>query len=309
MTTTTTTATTTLRAVGFCGADDSVDPKLLGIFSHLYPFVEFGVLFRPDKEGQPRYASTSWVQELARVVSASSSPASVAETETTNDDDNADKTNMRMKLAAHLCGSRVDEVLRGDDCFVRTLPGLGFRRVQVNATAVNGVDMSYLDGGSAERFLSVSTKYPNLEFILQKNEETKPLWEGILNLESELAGKRGCLPKNISMLVDESKGTGVLAKSWPIAPNEYEIGYAGGIGPHNISKVLDEVMVAGSGKRIWIDMESSLRSIKNDKDIFDMDKCFQVICATCDANLYQHPNFLPSTGSTKKRTISEMGKN
>ena len=39
----------TLRALGFCGVDDSVDPNLLGIISNSYPFVEFGVLFRPDK--------------------------------------------------------------------------------------------------------------------------------------------------------------------------------------------------------------------------------------------------------------------
>jgi hypothetical protein len=38
-----------LRALGLCGADDSVNPNLLAMISHSYPFVEFGVLFRPDK--------------------------------------------------------------------------------------------------------------------------------------------------------------------------------------------------------------------------------------------------------------------
>ena len=54
MTSETKTKTTKLRALGFCGIDDSVNPKLLGILSHVYPIVEFGVLFRPDKEGSPR---------------------------------------------------------------------------------------------------------------------------------------------------------------------------------------------------------------------------------------------------------------
>jgi hypothetical protein len=40
---------TKLRLVGFCGADDSVHPHFLGMISQAYPFVEFGVLFRPDK--------------------------------------------------------------------------------------------------------------------------------------------------------------------------------------------------------------------------------------------------------------------
>ena len=43
--------TTKLKALGFCGADDSIDPNLLGLICHAYPFVEFGVLFRPDKVG------------------------------------------------------------------------------------------------------------------------------------------------------------------------------------------------------------------------------------------------------------------
>ena len=38
-----------LRAVGLCGADDSVHPNMLGLISQSYPFVEFGVLFRPDQ--------------------------------------------------------------------------------------------------------------------------------------------------------------------------------------------------------------------------------------------------------------------
>ena len=38
-----------LRKVGFCGADDSVSPNFLGLICQSYPFVEFGVLFRPDK--------------------------------------------------------------------------------------------------------------------------------------------------------------------------------------------------------------------------------------------------------------------
>ncbi len=39
----------TLRKLGFCGVDDSVSPEALGMIFHSYPFVEFGVLFRPDK--------------------------------------------------------------------------------------------------------------------------------------------------------------------------------------------------------------------------------------------------------------------
>uniref|UniRef100_A0A7R9WXQ3 Phosphoribosylanthranilate isomerase n=1 Tax=Craspedostauros australis TaxID=1486917 RepID=A0A7R9WXQ3_9STRA len=268
----------TLRALGFCGADDSVDPNLLAIYSRMYPVIEFGVLFRPDKAGTPRYASDAWVQRLVKVRASCDG---------------------FLQLAAHLCGSRVNEVLTGDDAFLVQLSQWGFRRVQINATQVNGVDTSRL-AQSVPDMLSSIVKHPELEFILQKNEETQPLWQGLLHCAEPSSGGVDRLPSNVSMLVDESKGTGMLASSWPRPPTEYRIGYAGGIGPSNAAKVLDDIVKVGSDATttngeetsFWIDMESSLRSIKNDKDVFDLDKCYEVVQATCAAGLMQHPEFL-----------------
>lgn len=259
-----------LRALGFCGADDSVSPKLLGVICQSYPLVEFGVLFRPDKEGQPRYATASWVERLGEVAS---------------------RSNGRMKLAAHLCGGRVNEVLRGDDAFISTLPALGFRRVQINATAVNGVDTSSL-ATAVPPVAALMARHPEFEFILQKNDETEPLWRGLLEGGGENMGAAGRLPSNVTMLVDESKGTGVLASSWPSPPEGYDIGYAGGIGPANIQMVLRDVTTAAQGRKVWIDMESSLRSTKNGDDVFDIDKCYQCIEAACDMGIFEHPDYL-----------------
>jgi phosphoribosylanthranilate isomerase len=265
MSTDTTTDGSVLRALGFCGADDSVHPNLLGLIALAYPTVEFGVLFRPDREGQPRYATSEWVDRLSRVA----------------------RKNPTMKLAAHLCGSRVDEVLKGNDAFLSLLSSLGFRRVQINATAVNGVDTSRLKE-SVPAFLRVIRNHPNLEFVLQRNQETEPLWGGVLR-----EAPAPLLPPNLSMLVDESKGTGVLASNWPSPPDEgYRIGYAGGIGPTNVRQVLSDVQKASSGRSFWIDMESSLRSTKNGADVFDLYKCYEVIAAACDAGLVEHPDSL-----------------
>lgn len=261
---------TKLRALGFCGADDSIDPNLLGLICEAYPFVEFGVLFRPDKEGTPRYASSEWVKKVGKIVS---------------------KSTVNMKLAAHLCGTRVNDILKGNDEFLSTLPALGFKRIQINATAVNGVDVSNLSA-SVPLLAKLMHKYKQLEFILQKNEETRPLWEGLLSCDNEYSGKKDCLPSNVTMLVDESKGTGVLANAWPNPPKEYDIGYAGGIGPKNIKKVLADVLEAGNGRNIWIDMESSLRSIKDGMDVFDLNKCYECIRAIVDAGCYDHPGYL-----------------
>lgn len=253
-----------LRALGFCGVDDSVNPNLLAMICHSYPIVEFGVLFRPDKEGEPRYATMEWVEKLSVVV-------------------NKMKV---MNLAAHLCGSHVNKFLNGEnDDFITQLYQWGFKRIQINATSVNGVDTSKLNK-SIPTFVEIIAKFDNIEFIIQKNEETKPLWEGLLLYYSTL------WPKNLSMLVDESKGTGIAAKSWPIADGPYQIGYAGGIGPDTIEQVLPSVTIAANGQEFWIDMESSLRSIKNEKDIFDIDKCFQVIEVASGLGFIPLPSYL-----------------
>lgn len=247
---------TTLRALGFCGADDSVHPRMLILLAHAYPVVEFGVLFRPDKEGQPRYATTAWVQDLCAM-----------------------RKPKTMKLAAHLCGTRVNQVLAGDAGFLLQLVKWGFQRVQINATAVNGVDTRQM-AAQVPKVAQVVQQVPQVEFILQKNDETQPLWQGLLDFG---------LPKNVSMLVDESKGTGVAALSWPKPSLDYEIGYAGGIGPNNVKLVLQEIQKVAKGRSIWIDMESSLRSIKNDQDVFDLDKCFAVIQTVADMGFFAHP--------------------
>ena len=40
-----------LRLMGFCGVDDSISAEHLQMISIHYPWVEWGILFRPDKEG------------------------------------------------------------------------------------------------------------------------------------------------------------------------------------------------------------------------------------------------------------------
>ena len=186
----------------------------------------------------------------------------------------------------------MNEVLDGDDTFLKVLQGYGFQRVQINATAINGVDTSNL-ANSVASVVSVVSRFPDIEFILQKNEETRPLWEGVL-LSPDAGAGVGRLPSNVTMLLDESKGTGTLSESFPSPPMHYEVGYAGGIGPANIEQVLSNVVAAANGRSVWIDMESSLRSNKNGMDVFDLDKCFTCISAVCAAKLHHHPAYLPS---------------
>lgn len=250
-----------LRFLGFCGVDDSVDPREMVALSRKYPTLEWGVLFRPDKEGTPRYASMEWLKRLS-CVSA--------------------RTNIR--LAAHLCGHRVDDLLNGDMNFVSTLfTRYGFKRFQINATKVNGVDTSKLSQ-QALVLQEIIQANKHIEFIIQRNEETQPLWMPLISwLEAQGEAER---PSNVSFLFDSSCGLGILGTSWPVAPSMgINFGYAGGIGPTNIDEQLNLMARSAPGRVLWVDMESSLRSKKKDEagtdiDIFDLDKvkvCIQKV--------------------------------
>ncbi|CAK4084034.1 unnamed protein product [Aphanomyces euteiches] len=243
----------TLRAMGFCGADDSVDPKLLQLISKHYPWVEWGVLFRPDLEGTPRYATAGWVQRLSTV--ASETP---------------------MKLAAHLCSSRCQEILSGNWEFVSGLAKLGFARVQVNATAANlvVVDPSKIEE-IVEGILKCIREVPTIEWIIQTNEETKEIWTRLVV----------AAPSNMSILFDASCGLGVAMTEFPTPLSNIRCGYAGGISPTNVSAMLARISEVCGDQSFWIDMESSLRAILRDnasgldKDVFSIDKCFACIQA------------------------------
>jgi hypothetical protein len=91
-----------LHALGFCGVDESVDPDLLALISARFPAIEWGVLFRPDKEGEPRFPRAPWV---ARLSEAAAPPAAAPDGAAL-----AERGAPRMRLAGHLCGARAREV-------------------------------------------------------------------------------------------------------------------------------------------------------------------------------------------------------
>jgi hypothetical protein len=156
------------------GIDDTVDPRLLLAVSRAYPWVEWGVLFRDDLAGQPRYASPTALADLKAINDAAGRP---------------------MRLAAHLCGPYCEAVLQGPDAAVATLRRFavdyGFKRVQVNATEANSVTLlaravaeegagkAGAVQGVVDGVLAVIKALPELEFIIQCNDETAPMWERI----------------------------------------------------------------------------------------------------------------------------------
>jgi len=270
--------------LGFCGIDDSIDPNILVMMSHHYPFIEWGVLLREDKQGTPRYASEAYIQILGSKAGT-------------------------IKCALHLCGDYVNQALNNEpgEYLQQLLDknselGCVFERVQINATAVNGVDTSSL-ASQIPTLIKFIKGHPSHEFIIQKNEETEVVWKGLLQAMSNSAPEDDELEdglQNVVFLQDESKGTGVLAETMSDVPNGYNVhklGYAGGIGPTTIKSVMQQLSQkfknnqSDNGMKLWIDMESRIRSCKDDgQDFFDVTKCYECVKIYCDiTGKTQHP--------------------
>ena len=63
----------------------------------------------------------------------------------------------------------------------------------------------------------------------------------------------------------------------------HNCGYVGGIGPHNITEVLEALRTHVDGGTIWVDMESSLRGKAGEKDVFSMElakQCAESVTGT-----------------------------
>ena len=121
-----------------------------------------------------------------------------------------------------------------------------------------------------------------VEFIFQLNDETKPVCD-ILSVDP---------PANMSILFDASCGLGVEITALPNPHSCIPCGYAGGIGPLNIKKILEMVSNAEqpNEKMVWLDMESSLRGTRSDKytsnqNYFSIDKCFACVCECVSAGM------------------------
>lgn len=147
----------------------------------------------------------------------------------------------------------------------------------------NGVDMNPTRFGEyAAQLRSTIEAVPGIEFIFQLNAETQPVFD-IISVNA---------PANMSVLYDASCGLGIEITTLPDPSGSIPCGYAGGIGPANIEKILGMVsaLEQPNEKKVWIDMESSLRVTRSDKvvsnqDSFSIDKCFACVEVCVSAGL------------------------
>lgn len=224
-----------LDRVTITGADDSVDPRALSKLSERFPFVEWGLLFSEKRQGTPRYPSLNWMLKLQEVRAHRS------------------RVNLHpMSLSAHLCGKYVREFVKeGLFTFADRVPLSTFQRIQLNFHA----ELHEAHPG----FAATLRLLDNYQWILQHDGVN----DGLIRLFSD--------DKDLYVypLFDRSGGTGVVPGAWPAPIAKYQ-GYAGGLGPDNLEEELRRIKAAAGSARIWVDMETRVRSA--DDEVLDLAK-------------------------------------
>lgn len=149
-----------------------------------------------------------------------------------------------LSLSAHLCGSDARTVLATGESAHDSLLRGRFSRAQLNTVDLH-VDIARVaDWG---RSVGVTP-------ILQC---------------------RGPFPTHagVQSLFDTSGGRGLKPEAWPPAHREGEfVGYAGGLGPHNIGEAA--VQIGRVATSFWLDLETGAR---DEHDRFSLAKC-RAVC-------------------------------
>ena len=229
------------KFVTFTGIDERTDPERLISLSAAYP-VEWGILFSRANQGNAeRYPG---LMEVGRIL-----------------DYCADKG---VQFSAHICGVYSRQIMTPRDAtdpvpweltdLAAELEG-HFRRTQINVA----------DG---ETLVAERDVRPDLGAA----------WARAIGAERAIIQCRGNFPDDdrVDWLYDRSGGAGREPSSWyaGAAQSRAFCGYAGGIGAHNVERVLSLIRDTHPADRpYWIDMEGQVRT----DEWLDLDLCEAVL--------------------------------
>ena len=230
-----------LHLVSFVGVDEHTNlPDLSDNSSFIEEVgIEWSVLFSDSKsiKNYVRYPSYEFCKDFLKVI----------------------PQNIHSMRSLHLCGSVINRYLKQESDVMELCANA--TRIQLNLNISNYTEAEYEE--LAEDIVYVSTKYGH-HVIMQQN-KTK---EKFMNV---FLGKAS---RTFSLLHDSSGGFGREINS-VVPPNPlYNTGYAGGIGPENVKKIVDLIEENNPlNIKYYIDMESKIR----ENNLFSVKNCHQVI--------------------------------
>lgn len=237
--------------LSFTGVDDktSID-DLVKLTSQYGKYIRFGVLYMPEKEGQPRYPSESFRRSLTDEKS--------------------------LTIDAHLCGQKIFRMILDEDTRASVIDDLkNYSRVQLNINAFT----KYFSDDEVE--LIYDTLIENdIKIIVQMNDGSKNAVEKLLNKYSEF-------DQELYVLNDSSKGLGKSPDHWPKTISDKAwFGFAGGLSPDNIKEQFPLIAEASNGNYFWVDMESGVRDENNEFSLEKVNQVAEYIDSDLRAMLY-----------------------
>lgn len=221
-----------LTNVTITGADSNTNVDDLIDLAWTYPFVEWGILFGSrEKEGRAKFPIQGWIQSLL---------------------DEKDDGYFDFQVAAHLCAPWPDRMIAHH----LTWPEIGFfsqfDRIQINRVHKQDDTLYKL----------FTAAYKSEKPIIFQNNGSLPV-EELYHFCEPIHFK-----PRVNILFDRSGGQGTEIGIPPAPLPGFKTGYAGGIGPDNIERIINEINTLYPELDYWIDMETNVRT----DDKLDMKK-------------------------------------
>ena len=238
----------TLRYVTLTGAGEKTSFAAMQRLSEAFPFVEWGVLYSPDRAGvEARYPTLDWLENFSEKARRA-----------------------RMNVALHLCGSAVRNL-------VALAPKVGLHSDNAPEPARRLFNLAQTFGRVQLNMRATKWDVPALKALIEQLTRSENRTHAILqwNLSNREACQALAGTYGFEVLADSSGGRGISPEAWPDLHDRLarHAGFAGGLGPDNIAEQLGVLNVLTKDRLFWVDMEGKLR---DDEDEFDLDRCEQV---------------------------------
>jgi hypothetical protein len=226
-----------LTRCSLTGVDETTALVELVAVSDLYPFVEWGFMYSPKRQGgRGRYPSVTRLRRAFKEL-----PSMV-------------------RVALHVGGNGVPQLLDGEAVVsglfeqIRTRGG----RVQLDLEAGGGeVDVAKLRAFMLGR--------PGVTFITPHNNDTAPITAALADVA------------NHAILFDVSLGRGLAPEVWPAPLPAVRCGYAGNLGPEQLARALPRIYEAAGSTEFWIDMQERLRDPEDRFDMHAARNCLDIV--------------------------------
>lgn len=234
-----------VTAISLTGWDNTIEPAETVGFMAQRPGAIMGIHFSEERRGGKRHPNRSWVQEFVRL--ARRQPVDVVR---------------HMRVDAHMGNRWSLDIAQGKmDVLEQEVDPTVFRRIQLN----------HLGRAQPEQLLEGAEKRKDFTFVVSRSRASAAFCAGMDALLQTYKG-----PAKIAYLYDDSWGKGVVPEEWPKVLPHAACGYAGGLGPENLSEQIEKLLALNPDANFWVDMESKLR---NEHDIFQIEKaiaCYDI---------------------------------